>query len=216
MGLSAGRLVRGDDPSAVETADALVTEGHHRRVAREEVDAREAAAALLADAEARASALVEAARASAGAVARAAADDARQAAEASLSALYLRIRREDESRAERDLQRSVELAVVLAERLLRAELELDASRIARLAQQALAEARGARRATIAASPLDMDALRRHLSDTGFGPLAVDLQPDETLERGSLRITTNLGILDAQLRPQLERLARALRDAIAHP
>jgi flagellar biosynthesis/type III secretory pathway protein FliH len=38
--------------------------------------------------------------------------------------------------------------------------------------------------------------------------------DATLERGSLRLHTDLGTIDAQLRPQLERLAAALRDALA--
>jgi flagellar biosynthesis/type III secretory pathway protein FliH len=43
---------------------------------------------------------------------------------------------------------------------------------------------------------------------------VDIRADPLLSRGSLRIHTNLGNLDAQLTPQLERLAKALRDALA--
>jgi flagellar biosynthesis/type III secretory pathway protein FliH len=83
----------------------------------------------------------------------------------------------------------------------------------KLAEQALAEARGARSATILASPLDIDALTHHLEAAGIGPVVTLVRADPSLGRGSLRIVTNLGTLDAELHPQLERLARALRDTI---
>jgi flagellar biosynthesis/type III secretory pathway protein FliH len=37
--------------------------------------------------------------------------------------------------------------------------------------------------------------------------------DATLTRGSLVVHTDLGTIDAQLRPQLDRLAKALREAM---
>ena len=55
------------------------------------------------------------------------------------------------------------------------------------------------------------------TDVAVGPAvigAIDIRVDPLLSRGSLRIHTNLGSLDAQLTPQLERLAKALRDALA--
>jgi len=79
------------------------------------------------------------------------------------------------------------------------------------------EARGATRAAIEASPLDADALRNHLVNLGLGQGlasgALEVKIDPQLSRGSLRVHTNLGTLDVQLTPQLERLAEALRDAL---
>jgi len=191
----------------------LLAPAHHRRVAAEELRARGAAAEILAQARAEAARLLEAATAEATDLARSAATEARQAGEARLAAGFVALRAEDERRAERDLDRAVALAVVLAERLLGAALAADPGVIAGLARQALAEARGARRAVIDASPLDADALQRHLVTLGLEPGAVEVRADHTLDRGSLRISTNLGTLDAQLRPQLDRLARALRDTL---
>ncbi len=214
-GLVRGRVVRASDvPSPARDAELpLLTPSHHRRIAREEVLARETAAALLADARAQAAAIVDEARRAAEGVARAAAEEARQREESKLAGLYLRLKQEDETRATRDLDRAVGLGVVLAERVLGVALASDPTLVVKLAEQALAEARGARRATIDASPLDGDALRHHLAETGFDSHTVDIRTDPALERGSLRISTNLGTLDAQLHPQLERLAKALRDTL---
>ncbi len=201
-------------PGGVPTVGPpALTPSMHRRIAEQEVRAREAARDIVARAHAEAGAIVAEARQEAEAVARGAAEEARQAEEAKLAALFLCARREDEQRAERDLDRAITLAVVLSERLIGMALELDPRTIARLARQALAEARGARRATIHASPCDVDALERHIVEVGFPPHTVEVAPDPALCRGSLRISTNLGTLDAQLHPQLERLARALRDSL---
>jgi type III secretion protein L len=115
---------------------------------------------------------------------------------------------------ERDVDRVVAVAVALAERLVGAELELDPSRIAAIARSVVAEARGARRATIDAHPVDAHALRDHLAAAGLDPEAFDVRDDESLARGALRLHTDVGVIDAQLAPRLERLAAALRDALA--
>jgi flagellar biosynthesis/type III secretory pathway protein FliH len=167
----------------------------------------------VADAHAQAAALLADARTAAEGVAQAAAAEAREAEEAKLAAHYLRLKFADEHRAEADLDRAIALAVVLSERLLGEALEHDPKHVVALARQALAEARGARRVVIDASPLDADVLQRHLVDLGFDVSAVEIRTDTTLPRGSLHLTTSLGNLDAQLRPQLERLARALRDSL---
>jgi flagellar biosynthesis/type III secretory pathway protein FliH len=190
-----------------------LTPAQHHRVTRELVVARETAARLVAEARAEASALLADARAAAEGVGHAAAVEAREAEEAKLAAHYLRLRQEEERRAEIDLDRAIALAVVLSERLLGEALEHDPKHVVSLARQALSEARGARRVVIDASPLDADVLQRHLVDVGFGSQAVEVRADPALSRGALRLTTSLGNLDAQLRPQLERLARALRDTL---
>jgi flagellar assembly protein FliH len=105
------------------------------------------------------------------------------------------------------------VAVVLAERLLGAALQLSPERIADLARGVIAEARGARRATIEAHPTDVQALRRHLPAAGLDMHAVELRESESLARGELLLHTDLGTIDAKLASRLDRLAEALRDAL---
>ena len=146
---------------------------------------------------------------------RAAADAAREAAEAEqakLAAMHLALRAAEDQRAERDLDRAISLATVLAERLIGVAVAHDPAVVAHLARQALAEARGARRVRIEAHPLDAEALRRHVSSLAQGTV-VDITENADLGRGSLCVHTDLGTLDAKLTPRLERLADALRDAL---
>jgi flagellar biosynthesis/type III secretory pathway protein FliH len=188
-----------------------------RRIAKEAVEASLLARRILEAARAEATEMLRKAREEA---TRARADAAREAREnevAKLAAGFLALRIADERRAERDLDRAIGLACVLAERLLGEALTSDPTRVMALARQALSEASGAHRALIEASPLDAETLRSHVLDlrSGEGSFdAVDIRVDPLLSRGSLRIHTNLGNLDAQLTPQLERLAKALRDALA--
>lgn len=177
-----------------------------RRIPAEMVDARAEAARIIADAKAAAAVL-----------ARSAADDAareaREAETARLAAAFLVLRDESAKRAERDTARLVELATVLAERLLGEALRLDPSRIAQLAAVALEEARGAERVRIDASPDDTEALKGALA-LAFGEPAIEVNADPTLARGSLVVHTDVGRLDARLTPQLTRLAVALREALS--
>jgi flagellar biosynthesis/type III secretory pathway protein FliH len=191
----------------------VVREETRRRIAKEAVSASLLGKRIVDEAHGKADAMLEEARVLAARITASAADEARENEVAKLAASFLALRVEDERRAERDLDRAVSLARVLAERLLGEALESDPARVVALARQALAEARGVRRAVIEVSPLDAETLRRHVQDIGLAEGALDIKVDPLLSRGSLRIHTNLGSLDAQLTPQLERLAKALRDAL---
>jgi flagellar biosynthesis/type III secretory pathway protein FliH len=199
-GLPRGRIVRAEASHDAPTVALPVRRGP--RVAREELEARERARRIVADAE----------RAAAG-VAEQAARDAREQEVARLTAQFLALRAADDARAERDLDRAIELAVVLAERIVGRAIALDPSLVASLAKQALAEARGARRRRVEAHPDDCAALAAHAGDVG---LDVVIEPNEELARGSLVVHTDLGKLDARLNPQLRRLASALREALGRP
>jgi flagellar biosynthesis/type III secretory pathway protein FliH len=177
------------------------------------VDQHLAAQRIVEDARREAEGILRSARQEASSIAERAADEAAKAEHAKLAGLYLAFSAENERRAERDLDRTVSLAVLLAERLLGQALDARPELVAALARQALEEARGARRATIEANPLDAEALERHLVDVGMKQGAFDVRASPELSRGSLRVHTNLGTLDATLAPQLERLAKALRDAL---
>jgi flagellar biosynthesis/type III secretory pathway protein FliH len=192
----------------------VVATDRRRRLAREALDAHLVAERMLDEARRESEAILARARESAEHIASSAAEEARHVEHARLAALYLALRVEDDRRQERDLDRAIDLARVLAERLLGEALESDPTRIVALARQALVEARGASRAVIEASPLDADALRSHLLELGLAASALEIRIDPQLSRGSLRVHTNLGTLDVQLTPQLERLAQALRDALA--
>jgi flagellar biosynthesis/type III secretory pathway protein FliH len=215
MTLPRARVIRASDAATVAPILApTVGAQQRRRIAREDVEAHLAAERILADARAEADALVSRARDEA---ARATADAtrvAREEARAQVVAQWATLLEKERTKLERDVDRVVAVAVALAERLVGATLELDPSRIAILARSVVAEARGARRATIDAHPIDARALRDHLAAAGLDPQAFDVREDESLARGALRLHTDVGVIDAQLAPRLERLAAALRDALA--
>jgi flagellar biosynthesis/type III secretory pathway protein FliH len=219
VALTHGRIVRGDTLAAREAtaADPVLAPGpshaQARRVAREAADGHVEAAAVIERATARAAAMLAEAEVS---VATAAARMAREAQEleaAKLAAAWVGLRAREERTAERDLDRAVSMATALAERLLGASLEVDPTKIVLLAKHALAEARGARRATVEAHPDDAAALAKDLAVLGFPADALDIRPNAALARGDLTLHTDLGILDAKLPARLEHLAAALRDAL---
>lgn len=139
--------------------------------------------------------------------------EARAEVEAEHAARFLALRRREEKQAELDVERALELAVLLAERLIGEELALNPERIATMARLALEEARGARSAVIEVCPLDEPALRTNLDRLELSPACLEVKPNPELPRGSLSLHTDLGTLDARLNPQLERLAAALRDVL---
>jgi flagellar biosynthesis/type III secretory pathway protein FliH len=211
--ITRGRVLRGEATRNALPVLPLVTAERRQRILRDEAGARMAAEVILENAREEARVIVAEARAAAEDARSLAAREAREEEHAKLAALYLALRSEDERRAERDLDRAVSLAVVLAERLLGEALEHNPQHIAGLARQALGEARGAKKARVDAHPLDAEALKSHLDSVGMSPDAIEVRAAADLGRGSLRVHTNLGTLDAKLTPQLERLAAALRDAL---
>ncbi len=216
-------VTRGRVVPQVEDANALpfsATVASPRPVARripsEIVDAHAVAGVIVANAEEEAAALIAEARKATANVAALAANEARAIEVAKLAAAFLALRNREEIRAEADTARTIELAVMLAERLVGAALEVHPERIADMAKRALEEARGARKVTIEAHPLDAEALRSKVEELGVLHGALEIAVDPALSRGSLSLHTDVGSLDARLNPQLDRLAAALRDALRAP
>lgn len=183
-------------PSSTAEESAL---GRARRIDAQVARAREEAARIVEEAHARAAD-----------VADAAAREAREQEVARLAAAFLALRAEDERRAERELERVIELATLLAERLVGEAIRVEPARVTELAAAALRETRGARRVRIDAAPEDVPALTDALGAIGH---AAEIHPDVRLTRGSLVVHTDLGAIDARLEPQLTRLAAALREAL---
>ncbi len=178
------------------------------------VDAADQARKTVDRAEAQAETLLAAARDEAQALRARAAEEGRADGAAALAQRTLALAVKERQMDDHELDRLVDLARLLAERLLGEALRVDPSRVTALAKQALAEAQGARRIEIAAHPDDVPLLEREL-DLAGADAVVRIAPDPSRDRGALRFETDLGTLDAELAPQLDRLAKKLRAALNH-
>jgi flagellar biosynthesis/type III secretory pathway protein FliH len=116
-----------------------------------------------------------------------------------------------ERRAERELDRTIELAVLQAERHVGEAIAVEPARVTAIAAGALRETRGARQLRIEACPGDVAALNDLLAALGEG--VASIEENSELSRGSLVVHTELGRVDARLTPQLSRLAEALREVL---
>lgn len=179
------------------------------------LDASAEAARLLANAQGRARELIAAAERKAADLRLLAEAEARAEAAAKLAAHALALATHEAKSDERALERTVALARLLAERLLGASLAVAPEQVVSLARQALSEARGARRLTLVAHPADAQLLSQSLPSLGVAVETVRITEDASRARGSLRIETDVGVLDADLAPQLDRLALRLRETLAH-
>jgi len=212
MTLSRGRVVRAPmNAVLVETAHG--SGPHGRRVPREEVAAMERAEVILGAATRRAAAILKDAEQRAGELRAQAVDAGRAEGFAETAALSLAVRKREEHADEAALDRVVELARLLAERLLGQALVARPDVVIALASQTLAEAGGARRVELRAHPLDAAVLS--LATSTFDPLGRvhAVVADDCLARGDLRLNTELGMIDAHLGSELTRLAERLREAL---
>ena len=209
MSIGRARIVKAAAPSGAGVARPAPPLA--RRVPRALVEARGEAAQIVNEARQAAAAIIAEARASVASRVEAAVREACDAEVARITAEHLALRVGEEQRAERDLDRTIEIAALLAERVVGEAIALEPARIGVLATSALHETRGARRMRIEASPEDVSALERVLADLGQGIATVE--PTTELARGSLVVHTELGRIDARLGPQLTRLAEALREAL---
>jgi len=178
------------------------------------VDAAEQARAIVARAETEASALLARAKREAAELRLRAEVEARAEAAAGVAARVLALSSRENQTLERNLERIVEVARVLAERLLGEALELEPRRVVAIARRALEEARGARRVTIVAHPADAALIEQALLSLHAGGGA-EVLADPERRRGSLRLDTDIGVLDADLAPQLDRLLPKLRESLGH-
>jgi len=139
-------------------------------------------------------------------------EESRREAAAELASAWIRFRAEEAARDEKSLDRIVELARAIAERIVGEALRLDGAAILSIARQVLASARQAKRISLRAHPDDAALIRQEIASLGLEDVAVEIHADDRRPRGSLLLDTDLGILDANLSVALDRLARALRDS----
>lgn len=184
-----------------------------RVILRPEVEAEARAQAIIERAKAEASLILERAEQAASSVQLVAEAEGRANGAATVAAQAIRLAALERAADQRQLERSVGLARVLAERLLGAELQLAPERVLDLARTALRETGGARQVVIHAHPDDARALEAGRESLGLSRDAVRIASDPSRSQGNLRLDTEIGVLDAELAPQLARLALKLRETL---
>jgi flagellar assembly protein FliH/type III secretion protein L len=207
-----GRVVS-DVPAIERTTELRPAPAFGHVEGRDVLEASEKARALLARAEVEAAAILTRAEAQSAELARTLAVRARAEAASDLAARELVVAAREASALERELDQVVSLARLLAERLLGEALAVDPTRVVALAHQALSEARGARHISIVAHPEDVPLLEQALAERRLAP-PLSVVADRARERGNLRFETDIGTLDAELAPELDRLAEKLREVLA--
>jgi len=214
VSLPRGRIVRAPAGARPLHGGAFSAVSVGGRVVKKNVaDAALLAAERLAEAEKRARDIVALAERAARRLHEQAKEEARQEATAELASAWIRFRADEAARDEKSLDRTVELARAIAERIIGETLRLDGAAILSIARQVLASARQAKRISLRAHPDDAALIRQEIASLGLEDVAVEIHADDRRPRGSLLLDTDLGILDANLSVALDRLARALRDSL---
>lgn len=105
----------------------------------------------------------------------------------------------------------VELAVLVAERLLRAQLKLAPDTVIRVAREALGEIRGEPAVRLRAGPEDVPLLREALDGLAgeAGVSELEVIPQSDLDQGELEVETSSGTLDGRWSSQLACMRQGL-------
>jgi flagellar assembly protein FliH len=124
-----------------------------------------------------------------------------------LSTLSHRLRRQ----AEKDL---VQLALAIARRVVRRELQVDPDAVAGLARAALDRLQGQEVQRVRVHPALEEALRRALERMN-APRSLAVVADAACRPGDVILETAHGNLDASVETQLQEIERGLADRLRH-
>ncbi len=106
------------------------------------------------------------------------------------------------------------LAFKISEKIIGKHLEMDKTIIMDIVAQALQTVRQSRQITLRVNPEDAKVLKANkdtlLEKLGHGR-EIDVQEDKKVERGGCIIESEIGIVEAQLQTQLERLKKVLSE-----
>lgn len=181
---------------------------------RERLEALEQAQAIVAEAKAKAEQLRVEAEQQVGAL-RAEAE--RQGYETGLAGALadtLRVAIQQEQLDRLGLERSVQMARLIAERIVGRHLDSDPSAVAEMAQAALAEVRGARQVRFVVHPGDVPTVTAALPPDVTSPMLVEVVAGEHLARGDFELRTDAGRLDASLGTRLAALMQAITENLS--
>jgi type III secretion protein L len=114
--------------------------------------------------------------------------------------------------ANRDL---MDLAFKIAEKIIGKQLQIDKTTIQSIVSQAMQGIRQSKQITIRVNPADAKALKENeeeLLEKLAGQRTLDFVEDKKVQPGGCIIESEIGIVDAQLQTQLERLRKVLIQA----
>ena len=214
-----GRIVRNGTPmdelriaSSSHAPDrAAVARG--RIVRRERLEAARESERLLAHAQQQADKLTSEAQQEAEQIRLNAEKQGVELATAKLAAAWLRFETQKATFDEASLDRSIEIARVLAERLLGKSLQLHPDTVVDLAKEAMTQLWRSRHITMHAHPDDVVALEDHIDAFGMPPEQIQIVADRNRKRGCLRFVSDFGEIDGDLGLQLDRLAEAIQQSL---
>ncbi|HWP30809.1 MAG TPA: FliH/SctL family protein [Fimbriimonadales bacterium] len=130
--------------------------------------------------------------------------------ESDLETLFARIEHAMELWYEKAESGLARYASDIAKKILAEELTLRPEAIVSLAREAIKRVRNTTNVRIRVNPFDLNTLnerKEELFRIAAGVRGIEIAGDETLERGSVIIETENGILDARIETQLENLCR---------
>lgn len=179
----------------------IVKDGGARVIEGAVYDAKTEASKIVAEAHADAEQIREEAR-----------EQGRADGRAEVAALITRARKHVDRRiaaAEREVR---VLAVRIAERILRRQLEIDPEAVVDIAKGALEEARGRHELVLRVHPDDVALFEREKPGL-LARLSVSahilIRADDAIERGGCVVETDVGTVDARLVTQLAAIEKAL-------
>jgi len=216
MSLRAGRVLRDEAPMTPVARTATGTGRRGRVVSKEEVDLALAAREAVVRARKEAAAIVQAAQAERDRILEEARREGLAEGTARLASAWIALRARQAGSAREMEEQAIAVARLLAERLLGEALRVDPTVVVALAREAMRPLVRAKRVTIEAHPEDAPVLRANLGALPVDPTVVEVVASSDRARGSVRVCSDLGTLDADMAPQLDRLVEALRRELLAP
>lgn len=140
--------------------------------------------------------------------------EARDQVHSELAAKFIELSSLRQRELERCREDLVQLARLLAERVLRHELGTSQTQLLEFAERCISEVRGATSIVVRVHPDDFQPLKESIEALAETVCAgLKLLPDPELLRGDLHIESDVGTLDARLSTQVACLAEALRESL---
>jgi flagellar assembly protein FliH len=109
----------------------------------------------------------------------------------------------------------VQLAVTIAELIVKREVSIDREIVLREAREALRRVVGVQQVTLRVNPFDIELVRGQKAHLAAGSESIRdlrIEPDEAVARGGCIVESDSGNVDARLSTQLRNIEMALLDA----
>jgi flagellar biosynthesis/type III secretory pathway protein FliH len=209
--MNGGKIIKG---TALPAAPARPAGEPGKVIEQEVMLAHDEARRIVESAQARARAIVEEAQQEAAAVRRRAHDEGWAGGLAEWESRLVEVGEQARRAVEDARPQLVQLALRVAEKVLRRRLEEKPDAIVPMVEEALEAARGSRggHLVLRVNPLDVPALegfRRRLLDRDQRWQSLEVVAEEGMARGGCRIDTDFGTIDASVETQVAAIEQLL-------